>query len=237
VAKGFKFEIIEKIEDLTNQLNMTFKLSSFAILSSIVVFAAGDDDFAVNCGSAIKLKHVQNPNYYLDSAGFNWSTGSGQQVVTLKKSKGESSSMWQVQEAYNQTCETGKPIKCGDRIRLMHLDTKKRLHTHPLKSVLSGGASQEVSGFGDTGEYGVEGGDASDDWDVICSDHYWMQGQNVRLCHVGTGAYLRSSTDYKFTNANCPRCPIVGDLEVAASQRANHLTLFQADKSGVHVSK
>ena len=66
----------------------------------------------------------------------------------------------------------------------MHIDTKKRLHSHPLKSVLSNG--HEVSGFGD-----LEGGDKSDDWEVACSDQYWMTDRKVRFLHVGTRAYLR----------------------------------------------
>jgi hypothetical protein len=42
--------------------------------------------------------------------------------------------------------------------------------------------------------------------------------------------------DYKFTDLNCPHCPIVGDLEVSASKHANHLTYFKVDPRGVHVS-
>ena len=110
--------------------------------------------------------------------------------MTLSTNKKPESLYWQIQESFNQTvCETGQPIKCGDTIRLLHVETKTRLHSHHFKSALT--YQQEVSAFGKTGTYGVEGGDKSDDWKVVCGDMYWVHGKNVRLRHVITGAYLR----------------------------------------------
>lgn len=203
------------------------------------IFTLGSDlsTSHITCGSAIKLRHVDSSKYYLSSKGFNWSTqqGSGQQVVTLSKDKSSSSLYWQIQEAFNQTaCETGKPIQCGDTIRLLHLETKKRLHSHHVKSSLS--HQQEISAFGDTGEYGIEGGDSSDNWKVVCRDKYWYHAKDVRLRHVATGSYLRSSTQTKFTETNCPRCPIINELEVVGSNAANHLTNFQSTQ-GIRLYK
>ncbi len=189
----------------------------------------------ITCGSAIKLKHVDS-SYYLNSDGFNWSTnpGSGQQVTTLSKSK-KSSAYWQIQEAYNKTsCETGQPIRCGDTVRLLHLNTKKRLHSHFVKSVLSP-QLQEISAFGETGEHGVDGGDASDDWSIICGDTYWIQERDVRLRHAATGAYL-SSLKKRFTSHNCPRCPIIDELEVVGSKAMSHQTFFRTAE-GVRIYK
>lgn len=138
------------------------------------------------------MRHVDSSKYFLNSGSFTWNAqqGSGQQVVTLSSSKSSDSLYWQVQEAFNKTsCETGKPIKCGQIVRLLHLSTKKRLHSHHVKSALT--QQQEVSAFGETGEHGVEGGDSSDNWRVVCSQPYWTQGTNIRLWHVATGAYLR----------------------------------------------
>jgi dolichyl-phosphate-mannose-protein mannosyltransferase len=147
-------------------------------------------DYSVRCGDAIRLKHSATPSYYLNSDNFKWSSGSGQQVVTLKKTNSDLSSLWQVQEGYKSTCKVGKPIQCGEVIRFMHLATKKRLHSHDFRSALS--QAQEVSGFGDdTGEYGVEGGDKSDDWQVICDGENWVSNEKVQFLHVETGAYLR----------------------------------------------
>ena len=56
-----------------------------ALLVLIVTLARGEDydeEFSyVTCGSAVKLKHKQT-SYYLYSAGVNYGSGSGQQVVT-----------------------------------------------------------------------------------------------------------------------------------------------------------
>ena len=47
-----------------------------------------------------------------------------------------------------------QPIKCGQTIRLMHLQTRKNLHSHHFQSPLS--HNLEVSAFGEDGE-GDEG--------------------------------------------------------------------------------
>lgn len=57
-------------------------------------------------------------------------------------------------------CEVGKPVQCGETIRLEHLDTRKNLHSHLFRAPLSG--NQEVSAFGD--ENG--NGDTGDNWQV-----------------------------------------------------------------------
>ena len=136
---------------------------------------------------------MDTKRYYLYSGAFTWSSspGSGQQGVTISKnSKSPESLYWQIQEAFNKTaCETGKPIKCGETIRLLHISTKKRLHSHYATSILS--RQQEISAFGETGDFGDQGGDSSDDWNVACGDQYWTHERDVRLRHVATGAYLR----------------------------------------------
>ena len=69
-------------------------------------------------------------------------------------------SLWLVKEGTNSLqCEVGKPIACGDIIRLEHADTKKNLHSHLFRAPLSG--NQEVSAFGDEGN-----GDTGDNWQV-----------------------------------------------------------------------
>ena len=42
------------------------------------------------------------------------------------------------------------PVKCGDTVRLEHSLTKKNLHTHAVRSPLSG--KQEISCFGNDGD-------------------------------------------------------------------------------------
>ena len=54
-------------------------------------------------------------------------------------------------------------MKCGDPIRLEHIQTGKNLHSHDVRSPLS--HMNEVSGFGTNGE-----GDLGDDWVAECWD-------------------------------------------------------------------
>ena len=58
-------------------------------------------------------------------------------------------------------CQTGAPMKCGDSIRLEHMETSKNLHSHNVRSPLS--QKNEVSAFGDDGE-----GDDGDDFKLEC---------------------------------------------------------------------
>lgn len=59
-------------------------------------------------------------------------------------------------------CQTGEPIKCGDKVRLEHSTTGRNLHSHsPYRSPLT--QQQEVSAFGSHGD-----GDGGDDWTIEC---------------------------------------------------------------------
>lgn len=96
------------------------------------------------------------------------------------------------------------------------MQTGKLLHSHLFKAPLSG--NQEVSGFGESGN-----GDTGDNWTVVCdndSDKHWMRGQPIHLQHVDTSRFLYTSEQVKFTTSNCGHgCPIMGQLEVSASQK------------------
>lgn len=124
-------------------------------------------------------------------------------------------------------CEPGTPVKCGDVIRLEHVDTAKNLHSHLFRSPVSGG--QEVSGFGERGE-----GDTGDSWKVICesnNDDYWRRYKPVALQHLDTGKFLSTADVYKFTQSNCGmQCPIMGQTEVAAASRKDSKAKWQTDQ-------
>ena len=206
---------------------------------------------AVNCGSSIQLYHSENKGFLLNSDVYN-SASTGNQLVTLKdRSTVEPYNvMWQVTSAhqggkrYKQSyCETGKPIKCGEVVNLLHLKTKKRLHSHVLPAALSQ-QGNEVTAFGH-GEY--EGGDENDDWKVMCAQEgnnnvggHWTLESKVRFQHVATGFYLESNNigGRKFSKKNCPRCPIIGELEVSASRMPSNSNLFRAnEQAGAHIYK
>eukprot|EP00920_Eleutheroschizon_duboscqi_P025221 GHVT01062258.1.p2 GENE.GHVT01062258.1~~GHVT01062258.1.p2 ORF type:complete len:106 (-),score=21.15 GHVT01062258.1:260-577(-) len=65
-------------------------------------------------------------------------------------------------------------------------------------------------------------GDGGDEFIVECvnpSDKVWLVGATVRLFHVNMKGHLAASRSHMFTRDNCPRCPILGHLEVAITKR------------------
>ena len=121
-------------------------------------------------------------------------------------------------------CQTGSPVKCGDIIRLEHMETQKNLHSHNVRSPLSG--KNEVSGFGDEGE-----GDNGDDWKIEClssstglivTNGEEIKGSTViQLRHDSTNTLLSCEKKNEFNNRNCPRCPIIGQLESNTQNRGS----------------
>ena len=168
----------------------------------------------ITCGSIIKLRHKAS-GYRLHSHQVQWGSGSGQQSVTAVDKADDPNSYWTVKEGHGQaSCVRGVPVKCGDTVRLEHSPTQKNLHSHNYRSPLS--SLQEVSCFGE----GQGEGDRLDDWQLECvdaaaTDGVWHRSSEVRLHHPGTRRYLYTTSGNQFTNRNCPRCPIVGQLEIA----------------------
>jgi len=107
----------------------------------------------------------------------------------------------------------GTPIKCGEMVRLLHVNTKKYLHSHNHLSPLS--QRQEVSGYGDVNS---NFSDTGDNWKVECSGPFWLRNNPVNLQHVDTRAYLYARRSDQFNDRNCRNCPIVGQLEVSCSR-------------------
>lgn len=189
----------------------------------------------------------------------------GQQIVTLDTRGDPSSLLWQVsipsmllllflpssyivrpsastkvREAHNTTsCVTGEPIRCGATVRLVHVGTRRLLHSHGVPAPLSP-RNGEVSGFGEDGV-----GDAGDNWKVQCLHpkedgnadrllldrrrRLWESTTLLRLLHVDTNRWLSSSTKVKFSQSNCPGCPILGELEVSGTSRSSDASTFRAD--------
>ena len=224
ICKSWRYE-----KDCRESVNLIF-----GVEIHYVFFLLESNIGWVTCGSAIKLTHTDSGGYYqLSSNGHQWGGGSSQQVVTLVRSEdGGHSTLWLVVEDETQTepCMPGTPIKCGDYIRLTHLQTQKNLHTHQVRSALSG--QQEVSAFGENGV-----GDVLDDWQVMCTTdkQYWSRGTQVRFKHRETGKYLSSSKNHEFNDRNCRNCPILNHLEAAGTGRVDSTSYFKADV-GVYLS-
>lgn len=71
-------------------------------------------------------------------------TGSGQQSVTGVEASDDANSYWRIRGKSDNSCQRGTPVKCGQAIRLTHVNTGKNLHTHHFPSPLS---NNQVSWF------------------------------------------------------------------------------------------
>eukprot|EP00921_Rhytidocystis_pertsovi_P011360 GHVQ01018385.1.p1 GENE.GHVQ01018385.1~~GHVQ01018385.1.p1 ORF type:complete len:366 (-),score=72.83 GHVQ01018385.1:1710-2807(-) len=191
---------------------------------------------AVTYGSAISLKH-QASNYKLFSGRIAWGSGSGQQAVTaIGGDEYDDTVMWYVKSAeinkipppgassqltstptpgaHRETYGAGTAVKCGAVVSLEHVDSEKNLHSHSIKSPISG--QFEVSAYGEKGV-----GNEGDNFIVQCLDgdkEVWRVNSVVALRHRGMGGYLKASISKRFNRENCPRCPIEGHLEVVIGQ-------------------
>jgi len=121
------------------------------------------------------------------------------------------------------------------------LATRRNLHTHNFPSPLSGNTFSEVSCFGVAGD-----GDAGDTWILECEnsqqcdaksgvcDDSWRRDDLVRLKNLQTGRYLQTDHAVSFDNSNCPRCPIIGQQEVSASNAKTDKSLWFAGE-GIYI--
>ncbi|NXO92355.1 SDF2L protein, partial [Certhia brachydactyla] len=171
---------------------------------------------AGTCGSVLDFSHVfLNWGSGMSLVSFNSiQTGSGQQSVTGVEASDDANSYWRIRGKSDSSCQRGTPVKCGQAIRLTHVNTGKNLHTHHFPSPLSN--NQEVSAFGDDGE-----GDDLDFWIVQCSGTYWEREDAVRFKHVGTEVFL-SITGEQYGH------PIRGQREVHGMSAANHHNYWKA---------
>lgn len=100
--------------------------------------AVGASNMAVvTCGSVVKLLNTRH-NVRLHSHDVRYGSGSGQQSVTGVTSVDDSNSYWRIRGKTATVCERGTPIKCGQPIRLTHINTGRNLHSHHFTSPLSG---------------------------------------------------------------------------------------------------
>lgn len=204
------------------------------------------DENVLTCGSSIRLRN-QGSQYFLHSSHITFGQGSGQQVVTCHKSGKEVGDLWTVKEA-DQTsagvnaksnmCEVGEPVRCGDIIRLEHVETQKNLHSHSqFESAIS--KSKEVTGYGDDGE-----GDEADNWLLECLDDKTKRislemkdtikgTTKFQLRHTISQALAVCELKNAYTNQNCPRCPIVGELEVSGQHKQTSMQTLWRIESGI----
>jgi dolichyl-phosphate-mannose-protein mannosyltransferase len=153
----------------------------------------------VGVSSIITLKHLNTHGGYLHSHDHLYEGGSGQQQVTLYPHLDENN-RWIV-ELYNETSEPFEfvPIKDGTKIRLKHMLSNRRLHSHDVRPAVSESEWQNEASC-----YGYEGfeGDPNDDFIVEIVKDLSVLGEAqervraidtiFRLRHAMTGCLLWS---------------------------------------------
>jgi dolichyl-phosphate-mannose--protein O-mannosyl transferase len=192
------------------------------------VLSKASEKGPVTCGSVFKLRH-KDTGKNLHSHAVAWGSGSGQQSITVTGKAADKGSLWLAKESSRSSdiCELGSPIKCGDYIRLEHVDTGKNLHSHLFRAPLSG--NQEVSGYGDNGQ-----GDTGDNWQVMCTAsgaEYWDRSAPITLLHQDTNKYLMSSSQHLFTQQNCGhQCPIMDQNEVSGGAKRTSTVVWMTEQ-------
>ncbi|KAK8068525.1 hypothetical protein PG996_007637 [Apiospora saccharicola] len=164
-------------------------------------------------GSRLSLRHVNTQGGYLHSHPLMYPTGSQQQQITLYPHKDENN-VWLMEnqtqpldnkgEAINGTAAWDNLpempyIKDGDVIRLYHMQTHRRLHSHDVRPPVS-----EQEWQNEVSAYGYEGfaGDANDLFRVeivkkqssgaLAKERLRTIQTKFRLVHVMTGCVLFS---------------------------------------------
>ncbi|KAI5117016.1 hypothetical protein M0805_001615 [Coniferiporia weirii] len=124
----------------------------------------------VALGSDITLRHVNTQGGYLHSHAHDYPGGSKQQQITLYPHR-DSNNNWRLENATadifgdgeDWTTSTLKYVKQGTILKLQHITTGKRLHSHDQRPPVSEVDFQnEVSGYGSLNF----SGDANDNWVV-----------------------------------------------------------------------
>ncbi|KAJ0061672.1 hypothetical protein NL108_005821, partial [Boleophthalmus pectinirostris] len=106
------------------------------ILSCLLGLCLGSELSFVTCGSVIKLLNIKH-NVRLHSHDVRYGSGDGQQSVTGVTAVEDSNSYWSIRGTRDAVCHRGTPVKCGQTIRLTHVNTGRNLHSHYFASPLS----------------------------------------------------------------------------------------------------
>ncbi|ODQ78626.1 glycosyltransferase family 39 protein [Babjeviella inositovora NRRL Y-12698] len=161
-------------------------------------------DFQADVGvrSTVSIRHFGTQNGYLHSHPHAYETGSKQQQITLYPHL-DQNNLWYL-ELYNTTeaPTSFEALTDGTKVRMKHIGTGKRLHSHDEKAPVATQDWQKEATC-----YGFEGfeGDANDDFvfEIVKSKSKPGVAQErvraletiFRLRHAMTGCYIFSSSN------------------------------------------
>lgn len=164
-------------------------------------------------GSRVTIRHLNTQGGYLHSHPLMYPTGSKQQQITLYPHKDENN-IWLLENQTQPLDIRGEPIngtnawdnltelhyiKNGDVLRLYHLPTFRRLHSHDVRPPIT-----EAEWQNEVSAYGYEGfdGDANDLFRVeivkqqsksgVSQERLRTIDSKFRLVHIMTGCVLFS---------------------------------------------
>ncbi|KAI1297036.1 hypothetical protein EDD11_007246 [Mortierella claussenii] len=153
-----------------------------------------DSPLAVAYGATISIRHQGTQGGYLHSHDSNYETGSKQQQITLYPHK-DSNNDWIMQKRDGSIPDSLEYVKHGDVVRLLHVSTKKRLHSHDNKPPVTETENHfEVSGYGHDGFEG----DGNDEWRVEIVDYAGRDKEAKQTMHT-----LRSKFKLVHLNMAC----------------------------------
>lgn len=179
----------------------------------------------VTYGSTIKLEHVPS-GFRLHSHDVSYGTGSGQQSITAFPHAGDSNSLWIVKGAHEDFPKpAGEIIKCGDVIRLQHLNTNKNLHSHDHKAPMN--RDREVSAYAVRHQGKWAFGDIADNWVVECvarKQTVWKRFEQIRLQHEDSSKYLVANKGLTYGD------PIPNQLHVSCASRKNANAVWKTNE-------
>ncbi|KAG0045646.1 hypothetical protein BGZ83_009120 [Gryganskiella cystojenkinii] len=153
-----------------------------------------DSPLSIAYGAKVSMRHLGTQGGYLHSHPSNYETGSKQQQITLYPHK-DTNNDWIIQKRDGSIPEELEYIQSGDFVRLIHVQTQKRLHSHDKKAPVTEDEHHfEVSGYG----YKGFEGDANDEWRIEIVDRDGTDPESSTSLQT-----LRSKFKLVHVNQNC----------------------------------
>ncbi|SCU90436.1 LAMI_0E02080g1_1 [Lachancea mirantina] len=186
----------------------------------------------VGIGSTISIRHIATMGGYLHSHNHMYEKGSEQQQITLYPHlDGNNEWLIELHDKPNEPVTSFEGLADGTMIKLKHVTTQRRLHSHDHKAPVSESADwqKEVSC------YGFEGfeGDGNDDWIVEIDKEASEPGEaqtrvraletKFRLKHPYMNCHLFSH------EVKLPKWGFEQQEVTCASQGKPHLTLWYVE--------
>ncbi|KAF9174593.1 hypothetical protein BGX21_006708 [Mortierella sp. AD011] len=164
-------------------------------------YSLKDSPLSVAYGATVTIRHQGTQGGYLHSHPSDYETGSkredlylSKQQITLYPHK-DSNNDWIIQKRDGSVPGGLEYVKHGDYVRLLHVPTNRRLHSHNNKAPVTEDENHfEVSAYGEVGF----AGDANDEWRVEIVDYEGKDKAAGRSLHT-----LRSKFKLVHPNMAC----------------------------------